>query len=158
LIIFDLRCGQGHVFEAWFGSTGDYESQAARGLVTCPICDSPTVEKAVMAPAVGPKGNQQARHLARKEELRALALWQAEVEARCDYVGDRFVAEARRLHAAAGPAGKGGAKADGAMHGSPPAAPRGIIGEATISAALDLMADGIPIAPLPFRSRQRSDA
>jgi hypothetical protein len=59
MIIFDLRCGgQGHVFEAWFGSTDDYEAQAARGLVSCPICGATEIDKAPMAPRVGAKGNQ----------------------------------------------------------------------------------------------------
>jgi len=161
VIVFDLRCDQDHVFEAWFGSTGDFESQTARGLVTCPICDSRAVEKAVMAPAIGPKSNQQSGVVARKEELRTLALMQAEVEARCDYVGDRFAEEARRLHAAAtGPKAAGN---DIPNTGKPrqqadPAPPRGIIGEATIAAVLDLVAEGIPVAPLPFRSRHRADA
>jgi len=153
LIVFDLRCSQDHVFEAWFGSTEDYEDQAARGLVACPICDDRAVEKAVMAPAVGTKGNRQIGDSARKDELRTLALMQAEVEAKCDYVGDRFAEEARRLHGARASGEPGQAKA-----GTEPKPPRGIIGEATIATALDLIAEGIPVAPLPFRSRRRSDA
>ncbi|MBC7985927.1 MAG: DUF1178 family protein, partial [Sphingomonadaceae bacterium] len=50
MIVFDLRCGAGHVFEAWFGSTGDFEAQRKRGLVACPICGALDVAKAVMAP------------------------------------------------------------------------------------------------------------
>ena len=38
MIVFDLKCGTGHVFEAWFGSSADYADQQARGLVDCPIC------------------------------------------------------------------------------------------------------------------------
>ena len=62
MIIFDLKCApQGHVFEAWFGSTDDYEAQRARGLVSCPLCGSAEVDKAPMAPRVGAKGNQGRR-------------------------------------------------------------------------------------------------
>jgi hypothetical protein len=61
MIVFDLKCGDGHVFEAWFGSTRDYESQQARGLVSCPLCGNGDVVKAVMAPAVSAKSNQS-RH------------------------------------------------------------------------------------------------
>ena len=39
-------------FEAWFGSSADFDDQAGRGLVECPFCGSRAVEKAVMAPAV----------------------------------------------------------------------------------------------------------
>ena len=57
MIIFDLRCSpQGHVFEAWFGSSEDYEAQRARGLVACPICGAAAVDKAPMAPRVPAKG------------------------------------------------------------------------------------------------------
>ena len=45
MIVFDLRCDpQGHVFEAWFGSTSDYEDQRERGLVSCPLCGSEQVD------------------------------------------------------------------------------------------------------------------
>jgi hypothetical protein len=59
MIVFDLRCQYGgHVFEAWFGSSADYESQKQRGLLSCPLCGDTAIDKAVMAPAVGAKGNQ----------------------------------------------------------------------------------------------------
>src|SRR5690606_31878900 len=56
---FDLSCDKGHRFEAWFGSSGDFAGQSARGLVTCPQCGSGAVGKAPMAPAVARKGNRQ---------------------------------------------------------------------------------------------------
>ena len=60
MIIFDLKCApQGHVFEAWFGSSDDYEAQSARGLVACPICGAGEVgEGADGARASAAKGNQ----------------------------------------------------------------------------------------------------
>ena len=136
MIVFDLQCAKGHRFEAWFGSAQDYDSQQQRGLVACPLCDSTEVEKAVMAPAVGAKGNQTAH---RQLQLRKL---REEVEASCDYVGDRFADEARRRHA----------EGDNDQPG------RGIFGEATLQSALELIEDGIAVAPLPFRPRQTSDA
>jgi hypothetical protein len=61
MIVFDLQCGRrGHVFEAWFGSTDDYQEQRERGLVECPLCGDPEVAKAVMAPRVGAKANRAA--------------------------------------------------------------------------------------------------
>jgi hypothetical protein len=57
MIVFDLQCDHSHRFEGWFGSSSDYEEQQLRGLVTCPECGSGEVSKAVMAPAVGAKGN-----------------------------------------------------------------------------------------------------
>jgi hypothetical protein len=130
MMVFDLRCSSGHVFEAWFASSDDYADQKARGLVSCPVCDCDRIEKAVMAPAVAPKGNSSLA------ELRMM------VEANCDYVGDRFAEEAR-------------ARAADDREGAPR---RGIYGEATIAEARDLVAEGIPVLPLPFRPKRAADA
>src|SRR3546814_15827546 len=59
MIVFDIRCSSAHVFEAWFGSTEDWEDQRRRKLVSCPVCGSGEVETAVMAPAVAAKGNRR---------------------------------------------------------------------------------------------------
>lgn len=139
MIVFDLRCGSGHVFEAWFGSSADYDDQCARGLVSCPICGAGEVEKAPMAPAVPKKGGGEtaARELvsgdpaAVKRMLGALAAMQRELVARSDWVGDRFASEARAIHVG---------EADA----------RPIHGRATRADAQSLVEDGIPVAPLPF--------
>ena len=150
MIVFDLRCANAHVFEAWFGSSDDYESQKARGLVGCPVCGDTDIGKAVMAPAVAPKGNQRPANDAPqpaaahdpeqvKAMLTALAEIQAKVEANCDYVGDRFADEARAIHLGESEA-------------------RGIYGETTLAEAQALREEGIEVAPLPFRPRRTSDA
>ena len=59
MIVFDLRCGHGHVFEAWFGSSAAYEEQRAGGMIACPMCGSAEIGKAVMAPNVAAKGNRR---------------------------------------------------------------------------------------------------
>jgi len=43
--VLDLQCGQHHVFEGWFGSEEDYQSQLARGLLTCPLCGDAQITK-----------------------------------------------------------------------------------------------------------------
>ena len=48
--VLDLQCGQHHVFEGWFGSEDDYQSQLTRGLVTCPLCGDAHVTKKLSAP------------------------------------------------------------------------------------------------------------
>ena len=45
MIVFDLKCGQSHIFEAWFDSSSDYEAQKARGLVACPMCGTAEVAR-----------------------------------------------------------------------------------------------------------------
>jgi hypothetical protein len=48
--VLDLQCGQHHVFEGWFGSEDDFQSQLSRGLVTCPMCGDVHVTKMLSAP------------------------------------------------------------------------------------------------------------
>jgi hypothetical protein len=48
--VLDLQCTQGHSFEGWFGSQDDYDSQRARGLVTCPVCNDSEILKKLSAP------------------------------------------------------------------------------------------------------------
>ena len=48
--VLDLQCGQHHVFEGWFGSEDDFQSQLARGLVMCPMCGDAHVSKKLSAP------------------------------------------------------------------------------------------------------------
>lgn len=154
MIVFDLTCTHGHVFEAWFGSTEDYESQRARRLVCCPICNSPDVDKAVMAPRVGRKGNQQVstspvpigKDLPAplpapepepeqiKVMLEALATAQREALKDSQWVGQRFADEARAIHL--------GESDHRAIHG-----------QASPEQARALIEEGIPVAPLPFPVR-----
>jgi hypothetical protein len=141
LIIFDLKCApSGHVFEAWFGSSADYDEQKGRGLVACPLCGSPEIAKAPMAPAVGAKGNAQATAAPElfsgnadkvKAMLAAAAAVQKQLLDGSEGVGDRFADEARAIHL-------GEAEA------------RAIHGRATREQADSLAEDGIKVAPLPF--------
>lgn len=143
MIVFDLQCSShGHVFEAWFGSTADYEAQRGRGLVACPICGDEQIEKAVMAPRVAAKGNQLPRVSGEsqmvaaapsetKQMLRALAEMQRQILAQSDYVGERFADEARSIHLGEAPV-------------------RSIYGKATADQTKSLLEEGIAVAPLPL--------
>ncbi|QXQ06860.1 DUF1178 family protein [Sphingosinicellaceae bacterium] len=139
MIVFDLRCGEAHVFEAWFGSTADYDSQSARGLVACPICGDGDIGKAAMAPAVPSKSNRAASPAEVKQGLAALARVQAEVLSKCDYVGGNFANEARAIDAGE-------------------AVKRGIYGEATRAEVAGLVADGIQVGQVPLPIRAKADA
>jgi hypothetical protein len=139
VIIFDLRCAPaGHVFEAWFGSSADFEEQKERGLVACPLCGSADIGKAPMAPAVPAKGNAGAAPELFsgppqdvKAMLAAAAAAQRKLLEGSEGVGDRFADEARAIHL-------GEAEA------------RAIHGRATRAQADSLIEDGVPVAPLPF--------
>ena len=64
MIHYTVRCENGHAFDGWFASSNAFDDQVARGLVTCPSCNSATVERGMMAPAV---------QSARKADVRAAA-------------------------------------------------------------------------------------
>jgi hypothetical protein len=48
--VLDLHCTHQHSFEGWFASEDDFQSQLARGLVTCPICGDVNITKMLSAP------------------------------------------------------------------------------------------------------------
>lgn len=50
MIKYALVCDKGHDFESWFADSAAFDKQVKRKLVTCPVCNSSKVEKAIMAP------------------------------------------------------------------------------------------------------------
>ncbi|AMB46437.1 DUF1178 family protein [Methylobacterium sp. AMS5] len=151
MILFTLACDSGHRFESWFPSNTAYDEQSARGLVTCPFCDSARVAKAPMAPAVArtDRGRAEAPTpqlpvpaapaevpmpmLAAEPERQLRALLRAvreHVVSTAEHVGDRFADEARAIHY-------------GDAEGRP------IYGEASPKEARALVEEGIDVLPLP---------
>ncbi|MFD1105565.1 DUF1178 family protein [Sphingobium olei] len=147
MIVFDLKCaGNGHVFEAWFGSSADYEDQQARGLIACPVCGDADVGKAVMAPAVAAKGNMRPETTAASggapvamaqdpAKMRAMieALAQAQKKAleESTWVGRDFASQARAMHY--------GEQDRASIHG-----------EVAPAEAQALVSEGVEVAPLLF--------
>ena len=50
MIKYQLICDKSHEFEGWFGDSAAFESQQASGFLTCPLCGSAEVRRALMAP------------------------------------------------------------------------------------------------------------
>ena len=67
MIRYALACDKGHSFESWFQNSAAYDKQAKQGLVTCPICDSAKVEKAIMAPRVSSARKRGAERAPRRD-------------------------------------------------------------------------------------------
>ncbi|OYW22657.1 MULTISPECIES: DUF1178 family protein [unclassified Sphingomonas] len=134
MIVFDLRCSGGHVFEAWFASSTAYEDQRARSLVVCPVCDDATIEKAVMAPNIAAKGNRSTAIVPsdRETAITKLAAAQAKLLEQSEWVGRAFPDRARAMHL-----------------GDEPAAL--IHGETSMAEAVELAEEGVPLMPLPFK-------
>jgi hypothetical protein len=142
MIRYALACDQDHAFEGWFAASADYEDQAARGLIECPLCGSHAVRKQIMAPAVSgtknrgePAPTAQAK---RQMMMEVMSQVRAHVEETFDYVGDAFAREARAIH-------------EGESE------ERGIYGEATPQEVTELVQDGVPVAPLPPAPAKKTD-
>ncbi|WP_419808527.1 DUF1178 family protein [Sphingomonas sp.] len=131
MIVFDLRCGTGHVFEAWFASGAAYDEQRAAKQVACPLCGDSAIEKAAMAPAVPTKGNAGPPPAAVKAFMAKLAAEQAKALEKSTWVGAAFPDRARAMHA--------GEEAHATIHG-----------QATRAQAKALADEGVPVAALPL--------
>ena len=155
MIRYNLVCEAGHGFESWFPSSDSYDAQAVRGLVTCPVCETASVSKALMAPALArtdrapgpapdvpvaaPPGEASVTMVAEPERrmramLRAL---REHVTANAEHVGTRFPEEARKIHYG---------EAEG----------RSIYGHASPDEARALIDEGIDVAPLPTMPDDRN--
>jgi hypothetical protein len=70
MIRYALRCERDHSFESWFQDSSAYDEQVKRKLVSCPVCESVSIEKAIMAPRiVSRKGRERAEQV-RAEQVR----------------------------------------------------------------------------------------
>lgn len=160
MIRYALHCDRDHAFESWFQSSSAYDSQVKRKLVTCPICGSAKVEKAIMAPrVVGKKGRatpppepattttaapeaaapgSTSLMMAQERELRAkLKELRDHIVKNADNVGERFANEARAMH-----------------YGDKEHRP--IYGEASPDEAKSLIDEGIEVSPLPTLPEDRN--
>ncbi len=159
MIRYALACDRGHSFESWFQNSAAYDRQVKRKLVTCPVCGSSKVEKALMAPrlsGVKKRGAAPAAPAALPEapaahEAAPVAMMSPqEREFRtklkelrdhlirnADYVGQRFPEEARKMH-----------------YGE--IEHRSIYGEASPDQAKELHEEGIEFHPLPVLPEERN--
>jgi hypothetical protein len=162
MIRYTLRCERDHTFESWFQDSAAYDSQAKRKLVSCPVCESVKVEKAIMAPRiVGKKGRERAEPIlapapapaaetpaptpgatplmmTQERELRAkLKELRDHIVKNADNVGEKFPNEARKMHY-------------GEIEHRP------IYGEASPEEAKSLIDEGVEVSPLPVLPDDRN--
>ena len=155
MIRYALKCPGGHAFESWFQSSSAFEKLVAEGMIACPECGrAEGIEKALMAPRVSPAknraapvrdedaGKQEAASALTSPEARArrkaIAALQARIEANADYVGMKFASEARAIHEGLAP-------------------DRPIYGETRPEEAKALIEEGVPVTPLPFIPKRKTN-
>jgi hypothetical protein len=156
VIRYALACAKGHSFESWFQNSDAYDKQTKRGLVECPVCGSPKVEKALMSPKLSgtrkrsravipapmPAADTPAAPAAepatpvamissQEQEFRAkLKELRDHLTKNADNVGEKFPQEARKMH-----------------YGE--IEHRSIYGKASPEEAKDMHEEGIEFHPLP---------
>ena len=158
MILYSLVCHKGHDFESWFANSAAYDKQVKRGLVSCPLCGSAKVEKAIMAPRLARK-DKSTPILAPAEESapaaaetptpvamispqeqefrKKLKELRDHLTANADNVGKKFPEEARKMH-----------------YGE--TEHRSIYGEASPQDARELHEEGIEFHPLPVLPDERN--
>jgi len=163
MIRYALRCERDHTFESWFQDSSAYDQQVKRKLVSCPVCNSVKVDKAIMAPRiVSKKGRERAEPvvatapapavpetpapatgstslmMAQERELRAkLKELRDHIVKNADNVGEKFPNEARKMHY-------------GDIEHRP------IYGEASPEEAKSLIEEGVEVSPLPVLPEDRN--
>ena len=150
MILYQLQCDSEHEFEGWFKDSQAFDMQAKRKLLTCPVCGSTQVSKALMAPRIN-KSKNVSHSMAgdtspstginvsrQNEELRKkLKELRTEIEQNCDYVGNQFAEEARKIH-----------------YGE--AEEKSIYGEASLEDAKTLLDEGVDFTPIPWLPKENS--
>ncbi|MFI5445098.1 DUF1178 family protein [Polaromonas sp. UC242_47] len=153
--VLNLQCSHQHAFEGWFASEDDFQSQLTRGLISCPLCADPAIQKMPSAPRLNfgasaqadaqtqpsrevsvpaPASSSPAQDVVAAANpagqaafLKALR----HVMANTEDVGPRFADEARAMH-----------------YGD--AEQRNIRGQASRSEAIELIEEGIDVMALPL--------
>lgn len=138
MIRYALRCAEGHRFDSWFASGAEYDRLSGSGHLSCAVCGGGGIEKDLMAPRVGARKDPAPLSAPASPAEQALAELRRKIEASSENVGRDFAREARRIH-----------------EGEAPARP--IYGEAKPAEARALIEDGVPIAPLPWRSGRKAN-
>jgi hypothetical protein len=164
MIVFDLKCRNGHIFEAWFNNADIFEGLRKGGQVSCSVCGTRKVDKTLAAPRISTrKGKKAGDDLAAAEAdkpvpttlsgpghygndpsaakaaelMKQLSELRVEIEKNCDYVGKSFPEEARKIH-----------------YGE--TTKRNIYGEASDTDARALQEEGVEFSRIPWAPRRDS--
>jgi len=130
VIVYNLRCKNGHEFEGWFRDSHAFDHQSEDGKLCCPTCNSRKIEKAIMAPAVATERAVEIKADQARQQRQFMTGLRKYVQEHAEYVGPNFAQEARKIH-----------------YGE--SIERHIYGETTVEEARELIEEGLDVAPLP---------
>lgn len=139
MIVFDLQCSSGHIFEGWFKDGQAYEEQKEKNLISCPICNDTGISKLPSAFAVRSSSGAKisSEHRA---ELAAIGKKIADfMDKNFENVGCDFAKEALKIHYGV-------------------SEPRNIRGSSSPEEEKTLEKEGIPFFKLPIPSEPETEA
>jgi hypothetical protein len=137
MIRYSLKCDKDHTFDSWFDGATAFDKLAKANMLSCSVCGSSNIERAIMAPQVSTSRTKSTGPLTAPASPaeQAMADMRAKVEEDSVDVGTDFATEARAM-----------------FDGDSPH--RSIFGEAKIEDAKALIADGVPVVPLPWGKKR----
>ena len=137
MICYDLKCEKNHIFNSWFNCVDAYDKLEKSNLLSCAVCGSSNVQRAIMAPKVSRPNTKESSPLSGEVSSaeQNMSKIRSKLEAEVENVGENFANEARAMH-----------DGDSPM--------RSIYGEAKIKDAQALIEDGIPVIPMPWKKRR----
>lgn len=98
MIVYDLKCGNGHTFEGWFKDAKAFNEQLKCDLIACPVCDGTNVTRIPSTFAIkgSPSQTMDRRpQISHESMVRAIAHY---VDKTFDNVGADFANEALKIH------------------------------------------------------------
>ena len=140
MICYSLICSKKHTFDSWFANAEAYDNLAKSGHLSCPVCGSNRIEKAIMAPNVSIKSKKEISESQPLTEVttpaeKAIKDLKNHIEENSEDVGNNFAVIARQIHLGEAPE-------------------RNIHGKTSFKEAKSLTEDGIPVIPLPWLARK----
>ncbi len=157
MIKYQLICERAHEFEGWFQSSDAFAQQCANSLVSCPVCETVKVRRALMAPNLASPKTRKAEldpqrttevaspppaivsgqamvpeaSIKMRQLMVGMRALQAKIKEECRDVGENFADEARKIH-----------------YGE--AEPEGIYGEVSETEREQLDEEGIEVMQMPW--------
>ena len=100
MIKYKLVCKDcNNIFDSWFSSSKEYEKLKKRKYLSCHICDSPKIEKALMAPNILNNSELKSKDINKIKEIKSkLREFKKFIKNNFKYVGENFAHEARSIH------------------------------------------------------------
>jgi len=130
MIVFDLKCGNNHIFEGWFEDSGAFSEQSEAGMISCPVCNDTLIVKAPSSFAIKTFRPQKTK-AELKSGIEKIARQLSDyVKHNFDDVGCEFANEALKIHYGA-------------------SEPRNIRGTSTVKEEENLKEEGIQFLKIP---------